>query len=287
MTDVRDSDLKVLCCMTHFYAQLGSATNAGLRKSESQAPELRREYINNSLRSCRAIAELPQVSRLESLVCGKPGLSLVPLDVALEEPESRNLVYATIEYMVGRRDEFDYYILVEDDIIVPPQVLQNVIAFDRVSLLNEALHPNRLETRHGQRFNTDLRARSAWTVNKRSFDGHLLGVNANPHSAIFVLSREKFNYCAQHVDLTHRGALGFGGFDGGFMASAFANFLGPMVLYRPYETVDYHYVIHQDPFEWRAPTPYDRFSAVVHSILPPIVVSALRAAKRRVRGNAH
>jgi len=286
MSDKSVDDLKVLCCMTHFYAgDEKTDGNQSGRKSFSQDPELRRTYAEKALASCRALIDLPEVGQLKVLVCGKSGFSLVPLDVEFDEPEPRFLVSDTLEYMAGRRDEFDYYILVEDDIIVPSAVLRNVIEFDQESLVNEALHPNRLEIQDGTKFNTDLRTRGEWTIHKREFKGRVLQINVNPHSAVFILSREKFHYCLNRTNLSHRGAY-TAGFSGGAMASAFANFLAPILLYRPYNDLEYHCVIHQDPFEAYQASTYDRFSSFMHSLLPPTAVLAVQRIKRLVTGKA-
>ena len=106
-------------------------------------------------------------------------------------------------------------------------------------------------------------------------------VNANPHSAVFILSAAKFHYCADHADLSLRERLRIGEFRGGMMASAFANFLS---LYRCTEcttTSAFHYVVHQDKFEPHLTT-YDKLSRFAHSVLPPPLVDTIKRLKRRV-----
>ncbi|NNE16924.1 MAG: hypothetical protein HKN10_00470 [Myxococcales bacterium] len=218
-------------------------------------------------------------------MCGIRGNALVSLDVEFDEPEPQFLVFDTIQWMLERRQDYDYYLLVEDDIEVPAEVLSNVIAFDQVSMVNEVLHPNRIELENGVAYNTDFRTSGQWTTQRKLFCGRQLAVNANPHAAVFVLSAPTFNYCGDHADLTLRGRLRIGEFRGGMMASAFANFLSPVSLYRPYDDLTFHYVVHQDKFEPTLTT-YHKLSRIAHSLLPLPLVDTIKRLKRRVSGEA-
>jgi hypothetical protein len=182
--------------------------------------------------------------------------------------------------MLERREDYDYYLLVEDDILVPAEVLSNAIAFDQVSMPNEVLHPNRIEVDEGTEYNTDLRTAGHWTTQRKLFRGRQLVVNTNPHSAVFVLSARKFNYCAEHADLSLRGRFRIGEFRGGMMASAFANFLSPVSLYRVYDDPSFHYVVHQDKFEPYLPGRYDKLRRIAHSVLPSPLVDTIKRVKR-------
>ena len=274
--------LRVLCCVPHYFAERAGNTNVGQWKSVSQQPDIRRRYVERAISSLRDLSSLPEVATVDVRVCGIEGNSLVSLDVEFDEPEPWFLVFDTLNWMVERRQDYDYYLLVEDDILVPVEVLSNAIAFDQVSMLNEVLHPNRIEVEKDIADNTDLRTYGHWTTQRKLFCGRQLVVNANPHSAVFVLSARKFNYCADHADLSFRGRFRIGEFRGGPMASAFANFLSPVSLYRVYDDLTFHYVVHQDKFEPYLPRTYDKLSRIAHSILPPPLIDTIKRLKRRM-----
>ncbi len=273
--------LRVLCCVPHYFAERTGDEHLGQWKSVSQQPDIRRRYVEQTISSLRNLSSLPEVGSVDIRVCGIRGNSLVSLDVEFDEPEPLFLVFDTIQWMLERREDYDYYLLVEDDIDVPAEVLSNVIAFDQDSLVNEVFHPNRIELDDGVAFNTDLKTFSEWTTQRKLFRGKQLVVNANPHAAVFVLSADKFNYCADHADLSLRGRLRIGEFRGGMMASAFANFLSSVSLYRVYDDLTFHYVVHQDKFEPDLTT-YGKLSRFAHSVLPPPLVDTIKRLKRRV-----
>jgi hypothetical protein len=278
--------LRVLCCVPHYFAERAGNEYPGRNKSVSQQPDIRRRYVEQTISSLRNLSSLPEIGSVDIRVCGIRGKSLVSLDVEFDEPEPLFLVFDTIQWMLERREDYDYYLLVEDDIDVPAEVLSNVIAFDQESLVNEVFHPNRLELDDGVAFNTDLKTFSVWTTQRKLFRGKQLGINANPHAAVFVLSAAKFNYCADHADLSLRERLRIGEFRGGMMASAFANFLSPVSLYRVYDDLTFHYVVHQDKFEPHLTT-YEKLSRFAHYALPPPLVDTIKRLKGSVsRGDA-
>ena len=274
--------LRVLCCVPHYFAERTGDTNLGQWKSVSQRPDIRRGYVEQTISSLRNLGSLPEVATVDVRVCGIRGNSLVALDVEFDEPEPLFLVFDTLHWMLERRQNYDYYLLVEDDILVPAEVLSNAIAFDQGSMLNEVLHPNRIEMDDDVAYNTDLRTHGHWTTQRKLFRGRQLLVNTNPHSAVFVLSARKFNYCADHADLSLRGRFRIGEFSGGMMASAFANFLSPVSLYRVHDDLTFHYVVHQDKFEPYLPRTYDKLRRIADSVLPPVLIDTIKRLKRRM-----
>jgi len=281
MKNDTEPQLRVLCCAPHYFAERTGDEYLGQWKSVSQQPDIRRRYVEQTISSLRNLSSLPEVATVDVRVCGIKGNSLVSLDVEFDEPEPLFLVFDTLQWMLERRRDYDYYLLVEDDIEVPADVLSNVIAFDQVSMVNEIFHPNRIELENDIPFNTDLKTFGEWTTQRKVFRGKQLVVNANPHSAVFVLSAPKFNYCADHADLSLRERLRIGEFRGGMMASAFANFLSSVSLYRVYDDLTFHYVVHQDKFEPHL-TMYNKLSRFAHSALPPPLVDTIKRLKRRV-----
>jgi hypothetical protein len=202
---------RVLCYVNHFY---GSSPGFW-GKSTSQTREVRRAAVLRTLAALQALE-----ADVTIRVCGVPGQALVPLDVEFQLEDPRLLIYESLARMCGEREGFDYFINIEDDIEVPRATFRNVLDFDREAMVNECLHPNRLE----HEVCVDLRALPGWTLQERRFASHQLRPALNPHSALLVLSRAKLEYALRHVDLGFRGHV-----VGGPMASAYAHFHKPFI----------------------------------------------------------
>ena len=83
---------------------------------------------------------------MEIRVCGFPDFSLLPIDLDLSEiREPQHIVYASIERMFKGLDDYDYFLNIEDDILVADEVIEASIAFNASSTLNEVYLPNRME----------------------------------------------------------------------------------------------------------------------------------------------
>jgi hypothetical protein len=140
--------------------------------------------------------------------------------------------------------------VVEDDILVPAQVIRNALAFDRENPLEDCLLPNRVELMDEGPQCVDLRAMPGWERARKRFRGIELRVARNPHSGMLLLSRAKLEHAVAQVDRGFRGIL-----VGGPMASALAYFHRPFRLFRPYENLHFHRVIHLD--HWQGPAAQD------------------------------
>lgn len=228
---------RVLCFVVHYFGP--SPRFVG--KSTSSPAQDRLRHVR------RVLDNLRGQPGLEVIVCGISGRSLVPLDidfVGLDNPEM--LVYEALNRLADHAPDYDYFMAVEDDILVPPQVLANIMEFDRQHAVNECLHPNRLEYGEGGVYCVDLRAMPGWTGPRTTFRGIELCVAQNPHSGFLMLSREKFAYGLESTDRAFRGR-----FLGGYMGSAFAHYHRPFLLYRPYENLEFHSIVHLD--HWLGP----------------------------------
>lgn len=273
--------LRLLCCIPHYFSESKGKKNLGQWKSVSQDPDVRRHYVEQTISSLRTLESLSEVATVDVQVCGIRKKSLVSLDIEFDKTEPLHVVFETLNWMLKKRNEYDYYLLVEDDILVPKDVLSNIIAFDKISMPNEVFHPNRIEVENDISYNTDLNTYGHWTTQLKLFCDKRLVVNVNPHSALFILSANKFNYCADHANIDFRGLYRIGEFRGGMMASAFANFLSPMSLYRTYDDLTFHYVVHQDKFEPNL-TRYEKFTRFMHSFLPQPLIRNLKDLKQNI-----
>jgi hypothetical protein len=265
--------LRVLCYVNHY---VGDPVGFEGRSTDPDR-DRRRKAVSSCL---EAVRDLPGV---EVAVCGIEGRALEPIDLDFSSirDDPKLLIYETLAHMAGRLDEFDYFINVEDDVLLPSETFSNVLAFDEESLPNEALHPNRIEVDDdGLPFCVDIKAMPGWSYQRRTYRGHELRVARNPHSAVLILSRDKFRYALSHIDLGYRGR--FLNYE---MDSAFAYYHSPLSLYRPYLDLGFHTVTHLD--RWAGPrsrreAPVSkprarpRWKALAKELVPPILLTGIR-----------
>jgi hypothetical protein len=226
---------RVLCHVNHFFGK--GSTLVG--KSTMSAPEARLSVVQTALAGIRALP-FEMVVR----VCGFPNHALVPIDLDLSEiGQPKHIVYASIERMFNELDAYDYFLNIEDDVLVSKQVMETCMAFNACSELNEVYLPNRMERgEDGSLYCVDIFAFPGWNEPfRRNFHNTTLGVANNPHSALSFLSREQMKYAATRVDLSRRDI-----FLGGYMVSAYMNLHAPFILWRPRSNLLDHHVIHLD-----------------------------------------
>jgi hypothetical protein len=236
----QSSKLKVLAHINHYF---GPGTGPVIYRSNSQKPKTRLDYVNKTIESLTGLGRLPEVGAVEVKICGIRGKSLLPVDKDFSFlPDPRKLVHESLAEMAEHVEEYDYFINIEDDIVLPSETFGNVLDFDKANLVNEVLHPNRIEVLNGRKLPNDPTIRPrVWTYQEKQWKGHAIRVATNPHAGILILSQEKLRYCLANIDVSFRGEfLGVG------MESAFAYFHRPFSLYRPYKNLDFHVVIHQD-----------------------------------------
>jgi hypothetical protein len=271
--------VKVLCHVNHYFGPsrnfVGGSTTAEAGK--------RRHTVETCL---SALRELPNAA-VDLRVCGIGGHALVPLDVDyghLEDPTE--LVYESLYDMASRVEDYDYFVNIEDDILVPAASWLNVLEFDRTCLVNEILHPNRLEVDDtGFRYCVDLYGNPTWTHQTKRFQGRTIRVAVTPHSGLLIMSRAKLRYALSEIDSSFRGVV-----FARRMESALAHFHSPFSLYRTYDDPDFHHVLHLDrwkhsPAVVHRANPYRAFHDVSVSIadfVPPAARKAYRFLKRLV-----
>jgi hypothetical protein len=267
--------VKVLCYVNHYFGP-----PVGFEGRSTDADEAHRRAI---IATC--LEGLRSLPGFEVKVCGIEGKALEPIDIDLSQVRDnpRLLVYESLAQMVERAEDYDYIVNIEDDILLPAQTFENVVEFDRTSLVDEILHPNRIEEDEtGRRFCVDLEAMPGWTYHRRTYRGREIRVARNPHSAVLILSREKLRYALQYIDRGYRGR--FLSYE---MDSALAYYLSPFSLYRPYEDLDFHTVTHLDRWAGsraRKPVPAPapprrarpRWKKVLKEITPPILLPRSR-----------
>ena len=237
----RARKVRVLCYFVHYFGP-----SQGFRgKSTASVARMRYPHVR------RALAQLRAQRNLTVSVCALGGRSLVPVDLDFSPIEDPTLLmYEVLNRLPDHLPDYDYFMVVEDDILVPRAIIRNTLAFDRENPLGDCLLPNRVELTEAGPQCVDLRAMPGWESPRRRFRGVQLRVARNPHSGMLLLSRAKLEYAAANVDRSFRGIL-----VGGPMASALAHFHQPFRLFRPYENLQFHRVVHLD--HWQGPAAHD------------------------------
>jgi lipopolysaccharide biosynthesis glycosyltransferase len=226
---------KVLAIVNHFYGQ--SKDWEG--KSTSQDREVRKEIVQKALNA------LKKIPNIDIKICGINNSSLVDIDKDfsyLTDPTL--LIYETIEWMSTQTGKYDYFINIEDDILLPRETFENILEFDRENRIDECFHPNRMEYRGGEEYCVDTKAWPGWKDQSKNYKGCELKVGENPHSGIAILSKEKLLYAKENSDLGRRDKI-----IAHHMESAFANLLAPFQLFRAYSNPTLHKVIHLDNWD--------------------------------------
>lgn len=242
--------MRCLCFVVHYFNPQGPFGG----RSRDQDPAIRRQIVERALFSLRALQPF------HVRVCGHGGHSLVPLDLDLSDrtPNPQFLVFETLQLLQEFRHEYDYFLVVEDDILFSADVWHNVLQFDAqfgdASGQRWILHPNRIEWRHGQApFCIDLAVVRRRLGEPIDFAGQTLQQYENPHSGLLLVNRVKLEIIAREVDSRFRGSV-----IGGPMASAFAHYHAPFQLWRCSESLAFHTIQHLDPMDWRQPTVAER-----------------------------
>ena len=225
---------RILCYVVHYYG-----TASGFVGNSSTSPaETRRAVVTRAVEAIRALPYDVDVK-----ICGAPEASLLPIDIDLSRViDPRHFAFVSIENLARSGVAYDYFLCVEDDILLTPDVIERMIRFERDAEINEVLLPNRLEAAApGLTYCVDLVAIQGWRGLRREFEGLRLDIARNPHSGLAFLSRRQLDYAIGRVDLTRRDAI-----VGSYMASAFANLHEPFMLWRTRDDQAAHHVMHLD-----------------------------------------
>jgi hypothetical protein len=242
--------MRCLCLFIHYFNPQGPFGG----RSKEQNPQVRRQIVERALFSLRALRDL------DVRVCGHGGRSLVSLDLDLSDRTGNPqfLVFEALQLLQEFRDSYDFFLVVEDDLLLTPDLFHNVQRFDEQFSQSSAdrwiLHPNRIEHRRGQQpFCIDLAVVRRRLEEPVLFDGRQVQEHENPHSGLLLVNPAKLAIIRQEVDPRFRGSV-----IGGPMASAFAHYHRPFRLFRFIDGLDRHTIQHLDPMDWQQPSLAER-----------------------------
>jgi hypothetical protein len=151
-----------------------------------------------------------------------------------------------IDNVYEKLDQFDYFLFVEDDILIPAALLDSLIDIDLSLDSNEIVIPNRIEIFGEKEFCVDMVAMPGWKSEEKINAGLRLCQPKNIHSGFLLLSREKFFKAYESRLYTEPKKI-----IGDFMASAFANLSSTFQVYRAIPTSSKLMVFHLDSWSER------------------------------------
>jgi len=237
---------KVVCLFVHYYDRKGKFRG----KSKMQDPSIRLEIVEKALLALKSIAFV------DVFTCGYVASNLLKIDVDMCEytQDPRLIMYEALCSLHKYRNDYDYFMVVEDDILVTPDIFHNVFDFDESGSLYKIFHPNRIEYGSNGKFCVDTDLTGSFTDQVMTFKGRELKVHENSHSGMLLVNQDKLDLIHEKVDQTYRGR-----FIGGYMASSFAHFHKPFQLFRVSDGLDFHSIEHLDPAEIYNPTLSQKF----------------------------
>jgi hypothetical protein len=230
---------KILCLFVHYFDPNGKFQG----KSKYQIPLVRKSIVTESLNSVRS------TNFVDVLTVGIGSKSLINIDINLENVinDPRFLVYEAFELLNNFTSEYDYLMVIEDDIKIEKDIFLNIFLFDSKFSVDHIFLPNRLESNFGRLICIDTyKIPDFLNEDVIFFNNHRLRVYKNPHSGIYIMSKEKFLYSKKYINFKSRDII-----IGGYMASAFANAHKPFKLFRVSDSLEFHTVIHLDNYEYR------------------------------------
>lgn len=231
-----NKDVRILCFFNHYY---NPNQIDGFKGGSTVSNSNRSEIVHKALDALRAIPNC------DVKVCGLSGFTVLGVEVDIDFTGIKpwHLVYESLHYMRHFTEEYDYFINIEDDILLNKAVLHNVMEFDKLRKIDEVFLPNRIEIDGKELRFVDLK--NGWKKDQNIiYKGRVLKIAKNFHSAILILSTKKYKYGYPMLDANFREIWW-----GGPMASAYAYFHIPFKLYRDTELTMYHSVEHLD--HWR------------------------------------
>lgn len=228
---------KVLAVVNHYYGRGRDFSG----KSTYQDANVRKKIIK------KVISELREIPNIDTKICSIKNCSLINIDNDFSYiANPAFLVYESIEWMFSQVNNYDYFVNLEDDILLDRKTFERILKFDKRNPINECFHPNRMEYKDGKEYCVDLKAMPGWKNISKNYLNYKLKVAVNPHSGISILSRDKLLYAQKHINFKRRDKT-----IGHYMASAYANLHLPFLLFRSFSNLSAHKVIHLDNWEPR------------------------------------
>jgi hypothetical protein len=236
--------IRILVAVPHYFDKLSIHEN-GYGSYESLNYKFRTEMIQNTFASLiNSLSSLEMDSKV--LVFGIDNQYLTTPSVKVDIENPKFLPWKALEEMYVHIEDFDYFLFLEDDIVVSPKLILELLALDSELDENETVVPNRIELHNGIPFCVDMIVMPGWSPEIISVKGKVLAMPCNVHSGVMFLSRRKFKRAFSSRKFIEPTII-----IGDYMASALANIHSSLKVYRSIPTSSTLTVFHQDSWTKR------------------------------------
>jgi hypothetical protein len=172
--------------------------------------------------------------------------SLMELQIVVSPLDPRFLPWLAMDFAFSECENYDFVLVIEDDIEVESHTIPMLLAFNQFSEPKDTLIPNRIEFFDGFRYCTDLVAMPGWKGPKFTLAGLMVREPINIHSGFLFLRNDQ--YLQAYVDRPFKSPTLI---IGDFMASAFANMHSNFRILRSLPVTGSVTVLHHDNWAQR------------------------------------
>lgn len=241
---LKQQGLKIFAAVPHFFDASGSYQNGF--GSHDTGNFMRRKSIIES--TSVALSKALDSLNMEYTVTyyGLEDQFVKQVTVISEVSEPKHLPWFVIDKAYEQIEKYDYFLFVEDDILIPDGLLCSLIDIDLSLDSNEIIIPNRIEAHDKDEFCVDLIAMPGWETKEKIHAGLKLRQPRNVHSGFLLLTREKFSDAYKSRLYLEPTVI-----IGDYMASALANLSLTFQVYRAIPTSSALAVYHLDSWSER------------------------------------
>jgi len=236
--------IRILVAIPHYFDKLSIHDNE-FGSYEGANYKFRNEVVQNTFATLNyCLSSLEMESKVLVFGIGNQYLKTPSVKLDLENP--KYIPWKALEEIKKQIEDFDYLLFLEDDIVISPKLILELLALDRELDENETVIPNRIEIQNGIPFCVDMIAMPGWNPEIISVKGKVLAIPRNMHSGFMFLSKEKFIRAfslRKYVEPTI--------IIGDYMESALANIHSSLKVYRSIPTASTLTVFHQDSWTER------------------------------------
>jgi hypothetical protein len=235
---------KALILVPHYFNGVSGA-HVPFGSSDIENESIRKSQVE----SCQsALNESFQALKIEYQIIklGIKGSSLIDLDLELKTENPRFLPWIAMDHANTLSPDFDFVMVIEDDIQINSITLEAIISFNSQDESDSILIANRVEQILEEQFCTDLVAMAGWKSPAISLNGKSYREPINIHSGLLLLTSEKFRSAYTNRPFKEPTKI-----IGDYMASAFANMHAYFKILRALPTSSEVTVLHLDSWVQR------------------------------------
>ena len=244
MVTLSKSKKRVLVVVPHFF-NTGHYKPLLFGSYETNNSELRKSLLERSKLALQDELNNADVD-FEIYYLGIENSSLMELQIIVSPSDPRFLPWLAMDFAFSKCENYDYVLVIEDDIEVESRAIPVLLEFNEVAESNYALIPNRIEFYGGMRYCTDLVAMPGWKGSEFELLGQTVREPINIHSGFLFLSNEK--YVRAYVGRPFKSPTLI---IGDYMASAFANMHANFRMIRALPVTESVTVLHHDNWAQR------------------------------------